>query len=183
MPGSRLRIRILIGTAVAIALYVVATSGNSPAGDATTALPASAGRGHRVADAEPAMAGDAVSAPRATALLARLAQRVTADGAAIALFARHSWYVAPPPPPPAPVLALAPPPPTAPPLPFAIMGSYARPGDATVYFLTREDRVFDVRVGDTVDGTYRIDSATADRLLVTYLPLNIQQPLAIGGAR
>jgi len=79
-----------------------------------------------------------------------------------------------PPPPPAP---------TAPPLPFGVMGSYARPGDAPVYFLTRGDRVFDVRVGDTIDHTYSVDSATNGQLLFTYLPLKIQQSLALGGTQ
>ncbi|MGB8326919.1 MAG: hypothetical protein WCE48_05000, partial [Steroidobacteraceae bacterium] len=62
-----------------------------------------------------------------------------------------------------------------------VMGHYARPGDATVYFLTRGDRVFDVRVGDTIDNTYSVDSATDDQLLLTYKPLNIQQALPLGG--
>ena len=75
-------------------------------------------------------------------LFTRLAHRVAASKAVDSLFHAHSWYVAPPPPPPAPVVVVKPPPPTAPPLPFTVMGSYAHPGEATVYFLTRGDRVF-----------------------------------------
>ncbi|MDE2252427.1 MAG: hypothetical protein KGL25_13590, partial [Gammaproteobacteria bacterium] len=116
-------------------------------------------------------------------LLARLAHRVTESKAVNALFHTQSWYVAPPPPPPAPVVVVAPPPPTAPPVPFTAMGSYARPGDAKVYFLTRGDRVFDVHVGDTIDNTYSVDGEANGALLLTYKPLNIQQTLPLGGSQ
>lgn len=112
-------------------------------------------------------------------LLARLTHRVTDAKAVDALFHTQSWYVAPPPPPPAPVVVVAPPPPTAPPLPFSVMGSYARPGDAKVYFFTRGDRVFDVHIGDTIDNTYSVDSEANGVLTLTYKPLNIQQTLAV----
>jgi hypothetical protein len=78
---------------------------------------------------------------------------------------------------------MAPPPPSAPPLPFAAMGSYARGTDSTVYFLTRGDRVFDVRVGDTIDNLYSVDGAENGQLKLTYKPLNIQQSLAIGDSK
>jgi hypothetical protein len=67
--------------------------------------------------------------------------------------------------------------PTAPPLPFKYMGSYAPDGEATVFFLTRADRVYDVRVGETVDDTYSVDGYNGSQLLLTYKPLNIQQQL------
>jgi hypothetical protein len=63
------------------------------------------------------------------------------------------------------------------------MGSYAHPGDATVYFLTRGDRVFDVHVGDTIDGTYSVDGAANGQLQLTYKPLNIQQTLPLGDSQ
>ncbi len=97
-----------------------------------------------------------------------------------ALFGAHSWYVPPPPayvPPPPPP---PPPPPTAPPLPFVFLGSYTPSGDVTVYFLTRGDRVYDVKVGDTVDGIYQIESAKGGQLTFNYKPLNQRQTLATG---
>lgn len=93
------------------------------------------------------------------------------------LFGGHSWYVAPPPPPPVVYVAPAP---TAPPLPFRVLGSYASAGTAPVYFLVRGDSVYDVHVGDVIDGTYSVDSAANGRLNFTYLPLKISQSLAIG---
>jgi hypothetical protein len=63
------------------------------------------------------------------------------------------------------------------------MGSSARAGEGTVYFLIRGDRVFDVHVGDTIDNTYSVDGAANGQLTLTYTPLNIQQSLAIGDSK
>ena len=127
-----------------------------------------------------------VSAPVAHSLLA-LAHRVAEQTAAGALFAKHSWYVAPPTPPPPPPAAAAepvePPKPVAPPLPFTYMGSYAPNGANPVFFLTQGDRVYDVHVGDTLEGgTYSVDAFTNGALIFTYKPLNQQQQLITGGA-
>jgi hypothetical protein len=103
-------------------------------------------------------------------------ERVVASPHASALFAKHSWYVAPPPrpaPPPPP-----PPEPTAPALPFTFLGSYAPQGDAPVFFLSKSDRVIDAHVGDRIDGVYELESAAGGRLVFVYLPLNIRQNLA-----
>ena len=123
------------------------------------------------------------SAPVARSLLA-LAHRVVEQSASGSLFAAHSWYVAPPPPPPVAVSTapVEPPKPVAPPLPFTYMGSYAPDGGAPVFFLTQGDRVYDVHVGDTLDGTYTVDSFNNGQLVFTYKPLNTQQQLTTGGA-
>jgi hypothetical protein len=112
----------------------------------------------------------------------RMPDRIVKDTAAAALFSAQSWYVAPPAPPPAPVVAQPPPVPTAPPLPFAFMGSYRADGTAT-YFLTAGDRVYDVKIGDTLDNTYSVDGVKSGQLLFTYMPLKIQQSLAVGEER
>lgn len=92
-------------------------------------------------------------------------------------FPAKSWYVPPPPP-----KALPPPAPTAPSLPFAYMGRMVEEGKTTV-FLTRQDRNYAAKVGDTLDGTYRVDGIDAGSVTLTYLPLNMQQTLAIGSLR
>lgn len=97
------------------------------------------------------------------------------------LFASHSWYV-PPPPPPAPVVVTPPPPPTAPPFPYAYLGSYAPDGGKAVFFLSRADRVLDARVGDRIDGVYEFESADGRQLVFNYLPLNIRQTVPTGAA-
>ena len=109
-----------------------------------------------------------------------MSDRIVKDTAAASLFSAHSWYVAPPAPPPAPVVVLPPPAPTAPPLPFAYMGSYRPEGAVPTYFLTSGDRVYDVKIGDTLDNTYSVDGVRSGQLLLTYIPLKIQQSLAVG---
>ena len=90
-------------------------------------------------------------------------------------FQAQSW--APPPPPPAP--PAPPPPPSPPPLPFTYMGQLVEDGTLTV-FLSRQDQNYAVKAGDSLDGTYRVDKVENRRLVLTYLPLNMQQSLAIG---
>ena len=181
------RVKVLSAVAAAIAVYVVVSApDSSTATTGVAARPASAATSNSTSVAGGAVRRNvsSTSGPDASALLARLSRRVSDGKAAPALFHTQSWYVAPPPPPPAPYVAPPPPPaPTAPPLPFTVMGSYARPGDVAVYFLTRGDRVFDVRVGDTIDHIYSVDSAANGQLLLTYLPLKIQQTLPLGGSQ
>ncbi len=178
------RFKILCALAIAVGVYIVLSG---PSQD-TTPIAAPAERGPRAVSTVAAPSAAARSAvPTGTAsggnLLTRLAHRVAESKAVEALFHTQSWYVAPPPPPPAPVVVVAPPPPTAPPLPFTVMGSYTRPGDPTVYFLTRGDRVFDVHIGDTIDNTYSVDGEANGELVLTYKPLNIKQALALGGTQ
>ncbi len=105
----------------------------------------------------------------------------TAEGGAPAdLFAGKSWYVPPPPPP--PPKPSPPPPPTAPPLPFAFLGSYQEPDGRQIYFLTRGERLYTVSAGDVIDGTYRVEEASGGQLGLTYLPLNILQSMNVGEA-
>lgn len=86
-------------------------------------------------------------------------------------------------PPPAPA-AVAPPPrapppaPTAPPLPFRYFGKF-EDGQKTVVFLWRNNEGYSVSAGDTVDGTYRVDSITESSVDFTYLPLGSKQTLPI----
>ena len=78
----------------------------------------------------------------------------------------------------------APPPqpakPQAPPLPFVYMGKLVDDGETTV-FLTKDNRNYILRQGDTVDGVYRVDKIDERAVSLTYLPLKIKQTLALGG--
>ena len=107
--------------------------------------------------------------------------RVVPSRYALALFAPHSWYVAPPPPPPP---APAPEPaPTAPPFPYTFIGSFTPETHPPVFFLAHGDRVIDARVGDKLDGVYLFESAAGGQLVFVYLPLNVRQILAAGGSQ
>jgi hypothetical protein len=167
-----LRTKILIGMALGCAGWIVMmpdTSQTIEPARGTTAGPST--RAPRAAPSTRKSAIDNASF--------RMSDRIVKDTTAAALFSPHSWYVAPPAPPPAPVVAQPPPVPTAPPLPFAFMGSYRADGTAT-YFLTAGDRVYDVKIGDTLDNTYSVDGVKSGQLLFTYMPLKIQQSLAVG---
>lgn len=91
-------------------------------------------------------------------------------------FEPRSW-VPPPPkqnlPPPLPRMA--------PPLPFTYIGKMMEDGRIVV-FLTQGERSFAVRSGDRLDNTYQIDEVKPTMMLLTYIPLNQQQSLPIGGA-
>lgn len=99
------------------------------------------------------------------------------------VFNTTSWYEAPPqpkniaPPPPPP----PPPAPTAPALPFTYLGRF---GDSAsrVVILAKGDRVHTVTVGDVIENTYRVESFKAGMVVLTYLPLNIEQTLQTGDA-
>jgi len=149
-----------------LATLVLAVMAPEPPGDAGAVAVAGLGRSNA-----------ASASGRGPGSLA-LPERATGDTEVANAFAGHSWYVAPPPP--RPVVQAAPPPPpkpVAPPLPFRFVGSYVEQGGAPVYFLVQGERVYDVRVGDTLDGKYSVDGREGSRLLLTYLPLKEQQAL------
>ncbi|MEO8306490.1 MAG: hypothetical protein ABI616_00435 [Pseudomonadota bacterium] len=164
------RLKILLAMAGAVAIFIVVTWPD--------AQPA------KVAEVAPRPAKPKQVSKVAVAQNPAVRSRRVADSAdAPSLFHTISWYVAPPPPPPPPPAPpVKPPPPTAPPLPFSFMGSYSHPGDRATYFLMRGDRVIDVHVGDKIDGTYSVDSDENGQLLLTFLPLKIQQGLALTGS-
>jgi hypothetical protein len=170
------RSKWLTAIAALVVGYVVFGPKDSDSVEPTRSSASPAARALRAASASS-------SAPVAHSLLA-LAHRVVEQSASGSLFAVHSWYVAPPPPPPVAVSTapVEPVKPVAPPLPFTYMGSYAPSGAKPVFFLTQGDRVYDVHIGDTLDGTYTVDSFTNGQLIFTYKPLNTQQQLTTGGA-
>lgn len=111
----------------------------------------------------------------------KIGKRSKTEHKTVDIFKGKSWYVAPPkpkpvPPPPPP----PPPPPTAPPLPYAFMGSYQGKDGRMIIFLTRGDQVFSVSPGDVLEGTYRVEGIASGQLVLIYLPLNIQQKIIIG---
>ena len=49
-----------------------------------------------------------------------------------------------------------------------------------IVFLTRQERNYAVRSGDKLDNTYQVDDIKRNVMLLTYLPLKLQQSLTIG---
>ncbi len=82
----------------------------------------------------------------------------------------------PPPPPPEPA------PPTAPPLPFQVLGRAIEDGKVTLFLRWGERNIL-ARVGDTVEGQYRLESEDGRTLHVRYLPLDQLQSLTISAGK
>jgi len=80
------------------------------------------------------------------------------------------------------VVAVAPPKPIAPPVPYRVAGQVMHDGLNQVV-LVRDDRVFTVGPGETLDNVYRIEAITPDAVTVTYLPLAERQQIPVGGLR
>jgi hypothetical protein len=79
---------------------------------------------------------------------------------------------------PAPAAPASQPLPEAPPLPFTYGGKVTA-GSTTLTVLSRQDRIYFVRVGDVLDGIYRVEAIGERRLVLQYLPLGIAQVLPV----
>ena len=105
-------------------------------------------------------------------------------GNAADMFKGRSWTPPPPPPPPATVEPVRPPPPpSAPPLPYRFIGMLEQKSDQPTAFLAKGEALHVVKVGDIVDGAYRIESLSAAKVVFTYLPLKQQQTLSVEGGQ
>jgi hypothetical protein len=167
--------RMMIYGALGVAALVFGTFGQS-SDDSSAAVTRTTG-----GSPKPRQNGSTMNS-NAAAFLTRLAHRTADEKSASALFATHSWYVAPPPPPPPPPAPpVVPAAPQAPPLPFTLLGSYASEGDKQTFFLARGDRVYDAKVGDDIDSEYTLVAADGANLVFNYKPLNSRQSLALGG--
>lgn len=82
-------------------------------------------------------------------------------------------------PPPSQPTLLPPSAPKAPPLPYAYLGKMIEDGK-TVIFLGKQDNNYSVRVGETLEGQYRLDEVNDQTITLVYLPLNEKQVLSIG---
>ena len=88
------------------------------------------------------------------------------------LFAPHSWQ------PPPPKVAARPPAPTAPPIPYKYAGKIVQEGQLSV-LLANGDKVFPVKEGEVLDGTYRIESISDTRITLVYMPLAHKDSIGI----
>jgi len=66
----------------------------------------------------------------------------------------------------------------APPLPIKYLGRVSD-GRVTRVFLTHQDKNYATKIGERIEGLYRLDSIRDDFLEWTYLPLGIKQKLLI----
>jgi hypothetical protein len=111
-----------------------------------------------------------------------IANRVSTEPPVGDAFASRSWLVPPPPPPPAPAPPppAPPPPPQAPALPFKYMGRMEESATRSIWYLTQGEHLVVVATGDVIDATYKVEGFANGQLRFRYLPLDVQQTLAIG---
>ena len=67
-----------------------------------------------------------------------------------------------------------PPPPQAPPVPYSYMGKMIEE-DGTVVFLRTGDRSYVARLGDTIDGVWRVEKIGEQNMVLEYVPLRLKQ--------
>lgn len=94
---------------------------------------------------------------------------------------RGELFGAPPPPPPlrrAAPAAVATPVPVAPPVPYRFAGRVLKGSEEEV-LVSKGDLVFPVKVGDTLDGTYKVESIGAGRIELLYLPLGTRDRIVV----
>jgi hypothetical protein len=83
-----------------------------------------------------------------------------------------------PPPPPRKIEEAKPEMPVAPPMPYRFAGKVRQGADEQV-LVSKGELVFPVKVGETLDGAYRVLSIGADRIEVVYLPLNSKDSILV----
>jgi hypothetical protein len=90
------------------------------------------------------------------------------------LFGARSWTPLPARP------SEAPPPaaPTAPQNPYKFAAKLIQ-GGAAMVFLANGERVYEAKVGDDLDGGYRVESITAERVVLVYVPLGTKEELPV----
>jgi len=173
---------LVLGGLLALTCAAVVAVEQGPDAPVNAAAPAR-GKATPAPAARPAAAaagrGAATTSEAAPALaLDKLKREAPADPAADAFIARSWEAIAqaekrknePPPPPPPP-----------PAIPFTFMGKLVEAGQLTV-FLAIKDRSFVAKPGETLDGAYKVEEVSDARVVFTYLPMNLRQELAIGGA-
>lgn len=92
------------------------------------------------------------------------------------LFPQQTWQ--PPPPSPKPYIPPPPPPPQAPPLPFKYLGHWEEGGRKTLLLMQGEQPI-PVEPGQTLAGSWRVDTISEHAVVFTYVPLDLQTTLGI----
>ncbi len=69
--------------------------------------------------------------------------------------------------------------PVAPPFDYQYMGRVVDQGEES-FFFTRADRPYIVKAGDTLDGSFLLESVTGNAAVVVYVPLGMKQTVVLG---
>ncbi|HET9403021.1 MAG TPA: cohesin domain-containing protein, partial [Burkholderiales bacterium] len=91
------------------------------------------------------------------------------------LFGPQSWQ------PPASNVAVKPPAPVAPPMPYQYAGRVVQDGEPSI-LLSKGDTVIPIKLGETLDGAYRVEAIGEDQITLIYLPLKHKQSIPVVSA-
>jgi hypothetical protein len=108
--------------------------------------------------------------------LLTLPERSPLGGSRTGLFSSHSWQS--PASKSAAIIAAAPVAPGPPPMPYRFAGTLVQDGKLQV-LLANGDAVIPVRVGESIDGGYRVESIGEDQITLIYLPLGKKEVIPI----
>lgn len=172
---------ILIAVVAMVSLYVATQGTNRPPKDVAPETQTVTNEARPPVALAPATSTEIVQRDATLAKPQRPA--LTPQASAGQAFATLSWLppappvrVAPPAPPPPPVV------PVAPALPFTFVGLLEQGASRQQAFLAKGDLLLVVAAGDILDNnTYRVDTLSAEQIVMTYLPLNTVQTLNIPG--
>ena len=162
--GARIRLGI---AALAVAATAAAVHFGGLTGDET-----------RNADRASAPAPEAAR-PGGEPKSASLAEMIAASRPGFSREARGDLFAAPPPPPapaktvPLPEVEIKP---TAPPFPYKY-GGWIAVGGTRVHYLQRGNDVIAIGKGEVLDGVWRIDALSEDRIEVSFVPLGQQMSM------
>jgi hypothetical protein len=122
--------------------------------------------------------GQAESAPQAadrTGGRFALPERAPLGKPGADLFGTRSWQ------PPPPKVAAAPAVPVAPPMPYRFAGKLVQDGKLQI-FVAKDDAVLPIRVGDTLDGAYRVEAIGEAQITLLYLPLKRKETIPVSSS-
>ncbi len=182
MSGSRRWVVWLV--LLAVAAWLALFGDKTPPGVAAPAVGAAARLPTQRAATKPPAARVAARNTAATESIEALLPRKLATGETAPpvadLFRNAIWRAPPLPPPPAPP-PVGPEQVPVPPQPYRVIGKKLET-EAWEVFLGRGDASFIARVGDTLEGAWRVDKIEPPTLSFTHLPSGQKQTLDIGAA-
>jgi len=171
--SPRLRLGLLVAAAAGLWLMRDSIVGSGAAAPTAAPRPRPSAGAQKVA----ALAGEVCTVP--TVLPERnpiLASARGADPFSVPAPPPPKPVKAPPPPPPPPL-----PPPPLPTLPYKYMGRYEVPNQPAMVFLSLGGTLIDARVGDTLDGGFKLTSIGKRELVFLHLQKNLTLRMPIDG--
>lgn len=160
----RLRKTLLFSVLAIVVAWSISLS-KTPIRKTSEVVSVSARHTGEISSSQPSKAGTTAYSPES-----RLDAEITND-----LFPEQSWS--------RPVRVAVkqiPPPPPPPQLPFRYAGRWQSADKIDIYYLSKGDQTYSARVGEVLDGKWRLAAADGQSLSFYYLPLKLNYSLRMG---